>query len=853
MLFRFFILSIVWGLTACQKSELNRVADPNISQSFAVSSMANIKNTGPEISGDKAQIRIKKSALEKEFLLRINSVSQDVVPMFSAGRARVIYFSKASDNLVAFESPRGFSTDVINPTARIVAVFPILVESDEEIIFDFNKGMSSLFVMDWTSPLNDKGVQMNYELVKTDSSFIADAQFDKNRLVISQWTRLGMPESSSDDDGDGDGDGKVQTKTIFKTVEFKYFLSPYVKSPTFVPRAHENQKWVGFFRGPTILDKNGQEISYSTKFDETKKIVFALSANTPEHLKPAFTDAILYWNKAFGKKVVEVIHLTDSELRAPHPDYNIIQWVEFPEASFAYADMQVDPLTGEILNGQVFMPSGFYIHSKNEAQRIVREQLSPKPRPRFAVRGFEPMNRCFKGLTPFATEVASLLEKGELSDEKIRQLSTNYLATVIAHEVGHTIGLRHNFAGNMAATVKNSEVSDLLKSYIQTNKVQEGVVFGSTVMDYSMTDEDVMTGHQVLDPLAPALSYDQAAIQTLYAGTEYDLNTMPPFCTDEDIGKYVDCWQFDTGNNSLSSFSDSYRNFLAKAPRRIFNYYKSEKINGRKVSDISYDSKPWVKRVATTKNQINMFLSPKNQMLSIAKKYDLAPGYENEIRQQSLDQTSQWISELGGLDSVYPKLNYNWSESSYLAFEKLLDSESSGVHLGKAYSFSLKEIESIKKNVRGLFNLMHAGLLQSDALMAKNTQLADHEVVDTLAEINLKTAKYFVLSKTAKISSETLVMKDGSTLTVLVPDYQYDRSVRLSALGLLSLKGRPGWALNEKEDLTEALKNELKILGEVDLKEIDWKKSSSELRRWYFDFTELVESADYSLETEAKD
>ena len=53
-------------------------------------------------------------------------------------------------------------------------------------------------------------------------------------------------------------------------------------------------------------------------------------------------DGILYWNHAFGKDIVEA-KKAPAGVTAPDADYNVIQWVPWDNAGFAYADDLMDP------------------------------------------------------------------------------------------------------------------------------------------------------------------------------------------------------------------------------------------------------------------------------------------------------------------------------------------------------------------------------------------------------------------------------------------------------------------------------------------------------------------------------
>ncbi len=91
-------------------------------------------------------------------------------------------------------------------------------------------------------------------------------------------------------------------------------------------------------------------------------------------------DGILYWNLAFGKEIVQAKKAPDG-VTAPDAEYNIIQWVPWDNAGFAYADDLMDPLTGQSEHGQAYITSVFAFGGRAQARILLRsmeEMAEPK-------------------------------------------------------------------------------------------------------------------------------------------------------------------------------------------------------------------------------------------------------------------------------------------------------------------------------------------------------------------------------------------------------------------------------------------------------------------------------------------
>src|SRR6185503_16189947 len=99
----------------------------------------------------------------------------------------------------------------------------------------------------------------------------------------------------------------------------------------------------------------------------------------------------------------------------------------------------------------------------------------------------------------YATGLESMLADGGFDDDAAKRASQDYVRQVVAHEVGHVLGLRHNFAGSLAATLSRKELDDWFKDYITgkaldtyTNKLAS-----TSMMEYTVFKGAVFTGWQI--------------------------------------------------------------------------------------------------------------------------------------------------------------------------------------------------------------------------------------------------------------------------------------------------------------------------------------------------------------------
>lgn len=170
----------------------------------------------------------------------------------------------------------------------------------------------------------------------------------------------------------------------------------------------------------------------AARSEAKKPIVYYLDNGTPEPIRSALLEGASWWNQAF--EAAGFINAFQVKLLPEDADpmdirYNMINWAHRSTRGWSYGYAVVDPRTGEIIKGNVTLGS----------LRVRQDYL--------IAQGL---------LAPFVQK-DSLSEHAMPTDDKMLTMALNRLKQLSAHEVGHTIGLMHNYA---ASVVNRSSVMD---------------------------------------------------------------------------------------------------------------------------------------------------------------------------------------------------------------------------------------------------------------------------------------------------------------------------------------------------------------------------------------------------------
>jgi Met-zincin/Domain of unknown function (DUF5117)/Domain of unknown function (DUF5118) len=260
-----------------------------------------------------------------------------------------------------------------------------------------------------------------------------------------------------------------------------------------------------------------------------KPIVFWIDNAVPLEYRDAIKEGTLMWNKAFlkagFKDAIEVRQMPDDATWDPADiRYNTIRWINTVDGYFAMGPSRVNPLTGEILDADILVDASFVRALKNEYRKIVqpnqiqnRTTLSALMQNRLlCANGLDAKNNGIpqqmqgqQGLLNSLSKMAgeydlcygmeaanqfalgslamSLLPDTMATPDQLKEYINQYLRLIIAHEVGHTLGLRHNFRGstllvpqemNNTEITKNKGLTTSVMDYIPPNIAPQGTKQG---------------------------------------------------------------------------------------------------------------------------------------------------------------------------------------------------------------------------------------------------------------------------------------------------------------------------------------------------------------------------------------
>jgi hypothetical protein len=826
---------------------------------------------------DGLLLAIPKAGLGKDYQFTASVIPQELAPTSTGLAGRIVRFELFPDGVDMYESTQGLVVTEDLPARRLLATFPIVRQDDQRVVVDFNKGMRRVFVEVWTS-----GGNLNFgerdQVLEVPDSRVFEMRSDKNRLIVRQSVQARNRQFA---------------ENVEARYEVRYFLSPY-KPAAFEGKEPErpDDRYVRFFETDGHIEENTGRVSARiARFDIHEPVVFYYSANTPSNYVDAVKDGILYWNSAFGKELVQAKKAPEG-VTAPDAELNIIQWVPWDYAGFAYADDLMDPLTGQSEHGQAYITSAFAFTGRASARALLRamedlaETKKDDKKKDLAMRQPLPFlssgPNCNIDPVVFAEQMATglkeILASDALTDAAVLRVSQDYVRETVAHEVGHVLGLRHNFAGSLAASLTETELDDWFKAYIAgkpldayTNKITSG-----SVMDYNILKSAVFIGWH-MRTLKEPLPHDHASIGWGYFDSQEARTNKLLFGTDEETQRFDDVRLFDYGDDPvitdytrIAQIIDLLPNNVietfirARAPRNPHDRIPLEQVN------LSYQL--YAMQLAGEFGNILDWFKAETRSLRVENKFDFIGDLNRKERLQAhWNYLTNQLGQLGGVDRaafafmpvdlkldlkdkptnapVVERLN---ATNLTAKLERLLTNANYSSFVGlddKKYSFTKEERELIVKRGQKCFEELDKEVIrrvcQNLTKASRNLEIEANGYESdegALAKLDQRIIDLARLVITTQDDPNKIEGKEDKQI-VSVPKFKYDQNTRLDAAKMLgpTAGSYKTWADEAKSDIHEALKKEVdSALGLDHYKDFKPSVLSRPLQEWYQEQQEIL-------------
>ena len=454
--------------------------------------------------------------------------------------SRIVTFEKAGPRILMVQPNYQFraltqsaaeAKTVRDAFARSVLwSFPIAAASDGRYLVDF----TDFLVRDW----NEMAGRLSpgtyrFEASRSTVYVPGLAAFPKNTEMEAELTFVRSPAAAGGGRGGRggagggrffEGVGSVAASPEAASLRVHHSIVE-LPGPGYEPRLYDPRS--GFFgmsyENYAALPGQPMTLRFANRHRLEKKdpaaavsepvepIIYYLDPGTPEPIRSALLDGARWWNQAFeaaGYRDAFRVELLPDDASPLDVRYNVINWVHRSTRGWSYGASVTDPRTGEIIKGNVTLGS-----LRIRQDYMIAEGL----------------------LSPYASGTETPPELLEWSLARIRQLS--------AHEVGHTLGIGHNYYDS-----KTGRVSVMDYPHPLVTLAADGTLNHSEVYDTGIGEWDKIAVRWGYTDFPDGTDVKAALDAIIEEGHTQDLF----YLTNQDLGAHVNVNQWSNGTDAAA-------------------------------------------------------------------------------------------------------------------------------------------------------------------------------------------------------------------------------------------------------------------------------------------------------------
>ena len=471
------------------------------------------------------------------------------------------FFREIGDELqLVADQSRLFESQVNHPEL-LLSTYKIIAEDDQTVTVKFESGGLAI-----NEAVNGKGADAPKQVWVRSLNFVEDGNYllQESALLLK--------------------DGSIQTymETVFPRSNLVVSdYQPIEANKDKEPVAQRYRLLQGESVYVTQKIVNGVPVriqtAFATRFDVTgdKTIDWYVTPNAPDDLMPVFKSGVEGWNRYFsnqlGRNVMRFRGRLPEGIKIGDPRFNVINFDTVAKAGAAYESQASDPLTGVQSHSLIYMPYAWYNIGVSLWQQRVGEQQSPptdiakaKLSPKGTETIFGPGRNilsCVRSLDEVALN-SQIWSEAVSSDAavpvptSVDHFGRKIMMSTLFHEVGHALGMAHNFKGSLAFDTSKAPSSDNPVTW--------------SIMDYNFYQNEQGLFDEIGSTSGPQLEYDRQLISQLYHhGSDVKADDpVIPACEDGEADRTdggVDplCLRYDVDQNPMKGLEQALHNVIA--------------------------------------------------------------------------------------------------------------------------------------------------------------------------------------------------------------------------------------------------------------------------------------------------
>ena len=445
---------------------------------------------------------VRKDQLRREFIY----FSQTVDGVVAAGRNRgqfnnedVFVISKEFQKLQFVVLNTAYYFDPEHPLARasranisnaMVASEPVLAESNEGYLVSAGSlFLKEQFMQVKPASSGPEGKSVLGKLSESKTRFTRWGSYPKNTFFVVDYVYENSLPPRPDDDSKGVQD---MADPRYVTVRIQHSL---VAMPENDYRPRSDDPRVGFFM-TQLTDQTSTEATPYRDFihrwhlkkkepqapvsEPVEPITWWIENTTPKEFRDTIKIAALAWNKSFEKigfrnALVIKEQPDDAKWTADDIDHNVLRWTSSPKAPFGgYGPHFANPRTGQILGADIMLEFSF-VKNRVMARRLWDEVGMAGLSQGGNESAFDPRACMAATMTPQGLLFgANMLQLRKADAVDFDTMMKESMAQLVLHELGHTLGLNHNFRASHLHS----------PAELQNRELTEKTGLSGSVMDY---------------------------------------------------------------------------------------------------------------------------------------------------------------------------------------------------------------------------------------------------------------------------------------------------------------------------------------------------------------------------------